>query len=60
MSEHTAHSSEETREPAGKPSQAEGERDPGATGSQSPSQSPAGKPSQAEGERETVEEDLGE
>ncbi len=60
MSDHTAHESKETQQPAGKPSQAEGERDPGSTGSPSPSQSPAGKPSQAEGDRETVEEQLGE
>ncbi|HEX6289620.1 MAG TPA: hypothetical protein VFZ66_10545 [Herpetosiphonaceae bacterium] len=47
---------EETRAPAGKPSQAEGERDPGAK--QEQTETPGGKPSQAEGDRETVEQTL--
>jgi hypothetical protein len=49
---------EQTQAPAGKPSQAEGERTPGAQ--QSQTESPGGKPSQAEGDRETIEEALGE
>jgi hypothetical protein len=56
MSEHKKQ--DETQVPGGKPSQAEGERDPGSTGQ---SEQPApGKPSQAEGDRETIEEKLGE
>lgn len=50
-----------TNTPAGKPSQAEGEREPGEESrSRSQTESPAGKPSQAEGDRETVEQDLNE
>ncbi len=43
-------------QPPPKPSQAEGERQPGA--SMETETQPAPKPSQAEGDRETVEEDL--
>ena len=50
------HDDDQTEGAPGKPSQAEGERNPGAQNDQT--QSPGGKPSQAEGERETVEEDL--
>jgi len=50
------HDDDQTEGAPGKPSQAEGERNPGSQGDQT--QSPGGKPSQAEGERETVEEDL--
>lgn len=58
MSEHTHQQDHETHAPGGKPSQAEGERQPGSGGqSQVP---PPGKPSQAEGERATIEADLDE
>jgi hypothetical protein len=49
---------DQTETPGGKPSQAEGERDPGAQ--QSQTETPGGKPSQAEGDRETVEQSLDE
>jgi hypothetical protein len=51
-----AQGDERTESPAGKPSQAEGERNAGAQSSQT--ESPAGKPSQAEGDRETIDEEL--
>jgi hypothetical protein len=57
----------EAPEPAGKPSQAEGERDTIEQDlGQRPRRSkpiepdPSGKPSQAEGERDTIEQELGE
>jgi hypothetical protein len=52
----TTQHDDQTTTPAGKPSQAEGERNPGAQ--QSQTESPEGKPSQAEGDRETIEETL--
>jgi hypothetical protein len=58
MSEHKTHESDTTRQPAGKPSQAEGERNPGQSDEQT--QAPGGQPSQAEGDREMIEEKLGE
>lgn len=56
MSNQQQHESHETQQPAGKPSQAEGERNPGDN--QAQTQSPAGKPSQAEGSREQIEQDI--
>ncbi len=47
----------EDQAPAGKPSQAEGERNPGATRHDS-QEGAAGKPSQAEGDRATIDEKL--
>lgn len=54
---------QQTPNAAGKPSQAEGERDPGSSSGSTTtesSSSTSSKPSQAEGEREQIEEDLGE
>jgi hypothetical protein len=53
---HTQQGDDRTESPAGKPSQAEGERNQGLQARQT--ESPAGKPSQAEGDRETVDEAL--
>jgi hypothetical protein len=47
---------EQTQSPGGKPSQAEGERNPGRQ--QSQTESPSGQPSQAEGDRETIDQAL--
>lgn len=49
---------DETSGAAGKPSQAEGERNPGS--SQDMDDSAGGKPSQAEGDRETIDAELNE
>ena len=62
MSHHDSSTDDnQTNAPAGKPSQAEGERresEEARSGRQT--QPPSGHPSQAEGDRETVEEKLGE
>lgn len=56
MSTHRADDAQ-TTEPGGKPSQAEGERDPQTTQGGA-GDTPEGKPSQAEGSREQIEQDL--
>ncbi len=62
MAEHDS-TTEDNRSnaPAGKPSQAEGERrDSEEARSGRQTEAPAGRPSQAEGDREMIEEKLGE
>ncbi len=62
MSHHTSSADDnETNAPAGKPSQAEGERrESEEARSGRETEEPAGRPSQAEGDREMIEEKLGE
>lgn len=59
--ENTNMDNNETNAPAGRPSQAEGERrESEEARSERHVEEPAGRPSQAEGDRETIEEELGE
>lgn len=58
MTHHDSGQDDETEGAAGKPSQAEGERNQGSQDEQT--EMPGGKPSQAEGDRETIEEELNE
>jgi hypothetical protein len=59
--ENTNMDDNQTNAPAGKPSQAEGERrETEESRSGRHVEEPAGRPSQAEGDRETIEEELGE
>ncbi len=62
MGQHNSNADDNrTNGPAGKPSQAEGERrDSEEAHSGRQTEAPAGQPSQAEGDREMIEEKLGE